>query len=72
MKLLFDKGSELVVWSEEESVTLSLNGVKYELEGKDLEYFAEFVKANVSRIEREKDSRVPFHKKLKKIWETTG
>jgi hypothetical protein len=71
VKLLFDKSGELVVWSEGESVTLSVNGTDYEIDGRDLLFFLEFVKASVNRIELEKERKTPFIQKLKKLWVAT-
>ena len=72
MKLLFDKTGELIVWSEGESITLSINGNKYEIDGQDLLFFSEFVKANVNRIEIEKENKTPLIQKLKRLWKATG
>jgi hypothetical protein len=72
VKLLFDKSGELIVWSDGESMTMSINGNKYEIDGQDLLFFSEFVKANVNRIEIEKERKTPLIQKLKKLWGTTG
>jgi hypothetical protein len=71
MKLLFDKNGEMILWSEGESVTISVNGSKYTIDGQDLDFFSEFISANMRRIEREKDRKTPLKQKLKKIWTST-
>lgn len=68
MKLLFDEGSELVVWSENESPVLSVNGLQTTLKGEDLFHFHKFVYEHTKKVMEEQEKQKSIVDKFKELW----
>lgn len=68
MKLLFDNGPELVVWTENEKLIMEIDGVKYEMEGQDLMNFSTFVESHKKKVLEEQDNKRSLLEKVKTIW----
>lgn len=71
MKLLFDNGPEMIVWTENNKLIIQINELKYELDGSDLFHFASFVYEHKQKVEDELDRMIPISQKIKKLWRST-
>lgn len=72
MKLLFDNGPELVVWTENEKLIIAVQGVKYEMDGQDLMNFSTFVESHKIKVLQEQDRKRSLIEKVKSIWKPTA
>ena len=72
MKLLFDNGPELVVWTENDKLILKIEGSKYELGGHDLMNFSTFVESHKMKVLEEQDKKRSLIEKVKSIWKPTA
>lgn len=72
MKLLFDNGPELVVWTENEKLIIAVQGVKYEMDGADLINFSSFVESHKMKVLQEQDRKRSLIEKVKSIWNPTA
>lgn len=72
MKLLFDNGPELVVWSENDKLIMQMGELKYEMDGQDLMNFSLFVESHKKRVLEEEDRKRPMFEKVKSIWKPTA
>lgn len=72
MKLLFDNGPELVVWTENDKLIMEIDGVKYEMEGSDLMNFSSFVESHKMKVLQEQDRKRSLIEKVKSIWKPTA
>lgn len=68
MKLLFDEGTELIVWSENDSISMTINGQKKQLNGEDLFHFQKFIYDHTKKVIQEQEKQKSIFDKLKELW----